>query len=111
MSRLGGQWWWPIVVVVVGGVLWCLICVNPVKSRANDAYDLAHKIHTYLGTNNNPKTLVGYLEEAAAFHREQYEKIECRLWKLEHPGQTLPDPNVCPPEGPSSRPPPPPAYP
>lgn len=111
MSSPVGKWLWPVVVVALSVVVFCWLCVNPVKSRANEAYDLAHKIHVYLGTNSDPMTLVGYLDEAAKFHREQYEKIECRLWKLEHPGETLPDPSVCPPEGPSSRPPPPPAYP
>lgn len=110
---IGGKWWYPVAVTVVGMLLtaWfvCRLCGG--GSEGREALDLAKKIHTYLGTNvGGTRTgLIGNIDENNEFHREQYKKIGCSLWKLEHPGQ--PEPTPCPPGGPASRPVPPPNYP
>jgi hypothetical protein len=76
-----------------------------------------NKVHTFLGTNDGSNSsewsgLVGHIEAENAFHRGEYKRIACRLWKLENPGTA--EPNPCPPLGggpPSARPGSPPAYP
>ncbi|MGH7514908.1 MAG: hypothetical protein ACREOQ_18540 [Gemmatimonadales bacterium] len=108
-------WWWtyPILVTVVGGVLFCLLCGggNAGGNEGKEALALAQKIHAYLGQNNTtPYTgLLRNIEDNNDFHRKQYDKIGCSLWKLENP--TLPVPPKCPPGGGTSSPTPPPKYP
>ena len=57
--------------------------------------DLAQKIHEYLGNNSKPKPqewegLTGNIAENNAYLRKKLTELECRIWKLEHPGQTPP---------------------
>jgi hypothetical protein len=84
-----------LIIVLVVLVLFYFLLVRPIGNLAN-------KTDKYLGTSNDPRTLVGHIEENNQFHREQYTKIACALWKLENPGRPVPDP--CPPGGPTSRP-------
>jgi hypothetical protein len=99
------NWWYPILITLIALIaFYFLFHVGRIS-----------KIHRYLGNNHGSDPsrwagLVGSIEAANAFHREQYTKIGCELWLLQHPGQ--PRPNPCPPDGPpTTKPPSPPAYP
>jgi hypothetical protein len=93
-----------VLVVLLGLFYWVLV---------KPAHDRVDRIVEYLGTNVGPESswsgLVGSIERDNSFHREQYMKIACSLWKLEHPG--LPTSTPCPPGAPASRPHSPPYYP
>src|SRR3954466_14503588 len=99
------RWVYPVIVTGLGLFLYYSACGG---NRAN-------KIHQYLGNNHGSDPshwagLVGSIEAANAFHRQQYTEIGCELWLLHHPGTTRPEP--CPPDGPpTSKPPSPPTYP
>jgi hypothetical protein len=74
------------------------------------------KIHRYLGTNHGLDPahwsgLVGQIQAENMFHRTQYQKIACDVWKLNNPEAAEPTP--CPPgQGPpAGRPSDPPVYP
>ena len=76
-----------IIMLVVLALVWWFV-VRPIDK--------------YLGTNSDPKTLVGNIEENNAFHREQYTKIACELYMIKERLTTVPDPFPGP--GPTSRP-------
>jgi hypothetical protein len=98
--------WVPFVILLIVFGLFVVFMFLPTRNRAN-------KIHGFLGTNQGPKEswsgLVGSYESNNEFHREQYTKIACELWKLKNPGRPEPDP--CPPGPPTTKPPGGPDYP
>jgi hypothetical protein len=110
-SRGGTSPWIPFVILLVVFGLFVALAYLPTRNRVN-------KIHQYLGTNHgtdpaNWSGLVGSIEMANKFHREQYTQIACEFWKLKNPAHAEPEPVPCPPPpgGPTSKPPSPPTYP
>ena len=90
---------------VLSGVVLALVVVGCDGPRTK-------KIHAYLGDNtgNTRQGLTGNIMENNKFLREKLTELECRLFKLENPGQ--PVPQECQPGGPpSTRPTDPPRYP
>jgi hypothetical protein len=81
------------------------------------AINKVNRIHNFLGTNRGPEStwtgFMGRWESNNKFHREQYTKIACSLWKLENPAEAaqMRPGDPCPPPGPGTRPPGGPTYP
>lgn len=96
-----------LLIALAGVFIWMIM----------PAYNRVNRIHSFLGTNRGPESnwtgFMGRWENNNKFHREQYTKIACSLWKLENPreAQQMQPGDPCPPPGPGTRPPGGPDYP